>query len=118
VSDVTHTPGFVWFRRWDPSRGAARIFFGLPEEFTGERAPPKWRFAGWFDFANAADAEEFVKRWNCHERLLAALKEAEEMLLVAMHNDLGFKRKTREEIIATHPGMMKIRAAIAAASQP
>lgn len=48
--------------------------------------------------------------------LLAALRRAEDMLLVAMHNGLNFDKKTREEIIANHPGMKQIRAAIAKAT--
>lgn len=44
--------------------------------------------------------------------MLEALQEAESMLETAMRTDLVFDRKTQDEIIANHPGMVKIRAAI------
>lgn len=47
--------------------------------------------------------------------LLAALQEAEAMLLVAMRRDLEFDRDTQTTIIDGHSGMVKIRAAIAKA---
>jgi hypothetical protein len=47
------------------------------------------------------------------DELVAALKEAEQLLSVAMERDLDFGRKVTAEIIAGHPGMVKIRAALA-----
>ena len=48
--------------------------------------------------------------------LLAALQEAEAMLLVAMRGALEFDRDTQTTIIDGHSGMVKIRAAIAKAT--
>lgn len=47
--------------------------------------------------------------------LVAALKEAEAMLKVAMRADLNFPTAERNEIIANHPGIKQIRAALAKA---
>ena len=47
--------------------------------------------------------------------LLAALKTAEELLVSAMTRGLDFKRAVQSEIIANHPDMKAIRAAIAKA---
>ena len=67
-----------------------------------------------------ADAEEqvtFLERAAvCHTHLFAALVTAEALLLVAMREDLVFDKKTRDEIIAAHPGMKMIRDALVKAS--
>lgn len=63
-----------------------------------------------------SNAALIVRAVNNFDALLAALVRAEDMLVVSMTRDLDFSRATREEIIARHPGMAAIRAAIAAAT--
>lgn len=110
-----HTPGFVRVAKWYERGHQALVLTGLPEPDAGDVESGDFVFGGWMSFRSEADAREFARRWNCHEELRAALKEAESMLLVAMGNDLVFEKATREEIIAGHPGMQLIRAAIAKA---
>lgn len=69
------------------------------------------------DFSHA-DAEFIVRACNSHYDLLAALIEAEKMLVTAMREDLDFGPRITEKVIAGHEGMKQIRAAIAKANAP
>lgn len=62
-----------------------------------------------------ANAALIVKAANLHNELVAALTDAEQMLLVAMREDLVFGERVQNKIIAEHPGMKAIREALAQA---
>jgi hypothetical protein len=61
------------------------------------------------------NAAYIVRCVNAHEALLAALKRAHKLLVENMHVDLGFEKRTRNEIIDKHADIVAIRAAIALA---
>lgn len=103
-----HTEGYCRFVKWDFADCEATILMGLPAPDSSESL-----FGTWTAFRCEVDAREFVRRWNAHAKLVAALKEAEAMLLVAMERDLVFDEKTQRKIVANHPGMKLIRDALA-----
>lgn len=118
MSDVKHTPGYCRIERWREEDMQADLRMGMSSPDADD-----WRYAGWTDFRSEVDAREFVKRWNCHEQLLAACKEAVESGCGSHTGECGWWDTRIKGGLYHHDGicdcyLSRLEAAIAAASQP
>jgi len=62
------TEGYCRIGKWKPDTREAQLLAGLSAPDADD-----WTYGAWTTFRDETDAREFVKRWNAHEDLVAAL---------------------------------------------
>jgi hypothetical protein len=96
----TLTKGFVRYEKWGPQK-YIRMFFGLKSpDSTGD----DFRGVMTLEYMTEAVAQEFVKRWNAYEALVAAAQRT-----VDAHNDFFRQCQGSNQILTSKGEPISVR---------